>query len=59
MIQKPKGTMDLYGDDSKKWLYITSLIGEIMEKYNYNYIKVPTFERSELFHRSVGIQLIL
>lgn len=54
MIQKPKGTYDLFGDESKKWLYVESLIKNICEKYNYNYIKVPTFERSELFHRGVG-----
>jgi histidyl-tRNA synthetase len=54
MIQKPKGTYDLYGDNSKKWLYIESLIKNICETYNYNYVKTPTFERSELFHRGIG-----
>ena len=29
-------------------------IDEIMEKYNYNFIRVPVFESSELFHRGVG-----
>lgn len=54
MLQKPKGTMDIYGKDAKKWIYIQHLIHELCEKYNYTYIKTPTFEASELFHRGVG-----
>lgn len=54
IIQKQKGTMDLYGNDGKLYIYLTNLINELMEKYNYQYIKVPTFEASELFHRGVG-----
>lgn len=54
MIQKPKGTMDIYGEDAKKWIYIQHLIHELCDKYNYTYIKTPTFEATELFHRGVG-----
>lgn len=54
MIQKPKGTYDLYGEDADKVLYLRKLISALMDKYNYKYIKTPTFEASELFHRGVG-----
>ena len=54
MIQKAKGTYDLYGDNSKKVLYLKKLIETLMDKYNYKYIKTPIFESSELFHRGVG-----
>lgn len=54
MIKKPKGTMDLYGLDAKKYVYIETLIHELCEKYNYRFIKTPTFECSELYHRGVG-----
>ncbi|MDD3048474.1 MAG: histidine--tRNA ligase [Bacilli bacterium] len=54
MISKPKGTSDMYGKEGKKFIYIKSLINEICEKYNYQYIKTPTFEATELFHRGVG-----
>ena len=54
MITKPKGTKDIYGIDAKKWQYVSKVIDEVMEKYNYNFIRVPVFESSELFHRSVG-----
>ena len=34
--------------------YVSKVIDEVMEKYNYNFIRVPVFESSELFHRGVG-----
>lgn len=54
IIQKPKGTYDLFGDDGKKVLYLNELLKELMNKYNYEYIRTPLFESSELFHRGVG-----
>lgn len=54
MIQKPKGTYDVYGEMSKKILYIRKLLTSLMEKYNYEYFRTPLFEASELFHRGVG-----
>ena len=54
MIQKPKGTQDIYGDDGKELLYLESLLKSLMEKYNYEYFRIPIFESSELFHRGVG-----
>ena len=54
MITKPKGTKDIYGVEAKRWQYISKVIDEVMEKYNYDFIRVPVFESSELFHRGVG-----
>lgn len=54
MITKPKGTKDIYGMEAKCWQYVSMVIDEVMEKYNYNFIRVPVFESSELFHRGVG-----
>lgn len=54
MIQKAKGTYDIYGEYGKKLLYVRELIEGLMEKYNYEYIQTPIFESSSLFHRSVG-----
>ena len=54
MITKPKGTVDIYGIEAKKWQYVSKVIDEVMEKYNYKFIRVPVFESSELFHRGVG-----
>lgn len=54
MLIKPKGTHDIYGLEAKKWNYVNGVIASLMEKYNYDYIRTPIFEVSELFHRGVG-----
>ena len=54
MIQKPKGTYDVYGDTGKKITYLENLLKSLMEKYNYEYLRTPLFEASELYHRGVG-----
>ncbi len=54
MITKAKGTIDLYGVEAKKWQYVSKVIDSLMEKYNYDLIRTPVFEPSELFHRGVG-----
>ena len=54
MIQRQKGCNDIYGREAKVWKYIDTVIDAMMEKYNYNYIRTPIFEATELFHRGVG-----
>ena len=54
MIQKQKGCNDIYGREAKVWKYVDSVIDAMMEKYNYNYIRTPIFEATELFHRGIG-----
>lgn len=54
MIQKPKGTYDVYGNKGKQIIYIEELFKTLMKKYNYEYFRTPLFESSELFHRGVG-----
>jgi histidyl-tRNA synthetase len=54
MITKQKGTMDIYGEESQKRMYVNDILRSICEKYNYSYIETPVFEASELFHRAVG-----
>ena len=54
MIQRPKGTYDVYGEYGKKTLYIQHLLENLMEAYNYEYFRTPVFEAKELFHRGVG-----
>ena len=54
MIQKPKGTYDVFGEYGKKILYLEDLLQVLMEKYNYEFVRTPIFESSELFHRGVG-----
>lgn len=54
MITKPKGTYDLYGTDERLYTYISNVVDDYMVNYNYDKIRTPIFEASELFHRTVG-----
>ena len=54
MIQRQKGCNDLIGYEAKVWKYVDTVIDEVMEKYNYNYIRTPIIEATELFHRGIG-----
>lgn len=54
MIQKPKGTLDLFGLEGKTYEYVLSYMSSFLNMYNYNYVKIPTFETSELYKRGVG-----
>lgn len=54
MIQKPKGTYDVYGTYGEKIQYLEKLLSALMEKYHYEFVRTPIFEASSLFHRGVG-----
>ncbi|AEM68806.1 histidine--tRNA ligase [Mycoplasma putrefaciens] len=54
MIQKPRGTQDIYLDQAKKWVTLENKLRDILNKYNYSEIRTPIFELKELFVRSVG-----
>ena len=50
----PRGTVDLLPQDTKKWQYLEQLLRTIADLYNVKEIRVPIFEHTELFSRSVG-----
>lgn len=54
IITKPKGTNDIYGEEAKIWKYIEDVVDEVMEKFNFSYIRTPIFESTDLFHRGIG-----
>ena len=54
MITKPKGTYDVYGKDALIFEYVNTVCENFAHLYNYNMMRTPVFESSELFHRSVG-----
>ena len=54
MIQRQKGTYDIFGEEAKKWKYIDNIVDMVADKYNYTYIRTPLFEDSDLFHRGIG-----
>lgn len=54
MIQAPKGTRDVYGDEMKIWRHIEDAIRKTTDTYGFSKIRVPIFEHTELFLRGVG-----
>ena len=54
MITKPKGCVDVMGDESLLWEYVNDVVSTMMRTYNYEFIRTPIFEASELYHRLVG-----
>ena len=54
MINIPRGTQDILPNETKKWRFIEARLDELMEVYNYQEIRTPIFESTELFARGVG-----
>ena len=54
MLQRPKGTVDLFGSKGRLYNNIEMYTYDYMKLNNFEYIKVPTFESSNLFKRGVG-----
>lgn len=54
MITKQKGTYDLYDDEARKVIAIRNIFENIMNNFNYSYIRTPLFESSDLFKRTAG-----
>lgn len=53
-IQAPKGTNDILPAEAYKWHYIEKVIEEICGLFGYKEIRIPVYEHTELFVRSVG-----
>lgn len=53
-FQIPRGTQDILPGEVEKWQYIEQVARDICRRYNYQEIRTPIFEHTELFLRSVG-----
>ncbi len=53
-IKAPRGTNDILPPASFKWNYIEKHAHEICRRYNYQEIRTPIFEHTELFARGIG-----
>ncbi len=54
MIRSVKGTHDILPDQTWRWRKIESALHNFMQKYGYQEIRTPAFEKTELFTRSIG-----
>ncbi len=53
-FQIPRGTQDILPEQAAKWQYIEHIARELCRRYNYQEIRTPIFEHTELFLRGVG-----
>lgn len=50
----PRGTKDVLPRDTARWQYVEKTLLETASLFGFREIRVPTFEHTELFCRSVG-----
>src|SRR3954454_15700302 len=53
-ISIPRGTQDILPGEVEKWQLIEAKARELCEKYQYQDIRTPIFEHTDLFARGVG-----
>jgi histidyl-tRNA synthetase len=51
-----KGTRDILPPESSLWNWFEQSAREVFESYNFREIRLPIFEDTELFARSIGIE---
>ena len=54
MIKAPRGTRDLLPPDTALWNFVEETVRAVFRAYNFQEIRTPIFEATELFSRSVG-----
>jgi len=54
LVKKPKGTADVVPSKSYMWHTVEKLASETAEQFGFKEIRIPTFEDTGLFVRSVG-----
>ena len=53
-IQRIKGVADLFEPESAKFTRLEQTAREVFSRYGYRELRIPVFERTELFARSIG-----
>ena len=54
MIKAARGTRDLLPPDTALWNFVEAAVRDVFRAYNFQEIRTPIFEATELFARGVG-----
>jgi histidyl-tRNA synthetase len=54
MIKAVRGTRDLLPPETALWNFVEAKVREVFRAYNFQEIRTPVFESTELFARGVG-----
>ena len=50
----PRGTKDILPGAVNGWRYVESVLRDVCREFNYQEIRTPIFEHTELFQRGIG-----
>lgn len=53
-VKRPNGIEDVMPQDIHKWRTVEEVTKSVAERFGFKEIRIPTFEDTELFQRSVG-----
>ncbi len=53
-LKAPKGTIDILPRDSAKWQFLENTLRNICDSFQFQEIRIPVFEHTELYVRGVG-----
>src|SRR5688500_11790765 len=53
-IQSPRGTHDILPSQIPAWRFVEETFRRVCARYNYQEIRTPLFEQTELFARTAG-----
>src|SRR5262245_28549592 len=54
MIKAVRGVRDILPSETRRWQRVEAAVRRVFEAYGYSEIRVPLFERTELFTRGIG-----
>ena len=54
MIEQVKGTRNLFGAESEKYIHIFNTFCDAFVDYGYELVELPILEHKELFIKSIG-----
>src|SRR5215813_8296305 len=54
MIKAVRGTRDLLPPETAQWNFVEAVVRDVFRAYNFQEIRTPIFESTELFARGVG-----
>ena len=54
LYNAPRGTRDILPDETRLWQYVEDKFRSVCDRFAYEEIRIPTFEHTEVFLRSVG-----
>jgi histidyl-tRNA synthetase len=54
MIKAIKGTKDIFPPEIDKWQFLEDIVYEVFSNFNYDEIRTPIFELTQLFSRGIG-----